>query len=162
VSDLLNPKAICKLTEEQWGGSYPISWDPIKKGISVDRAVKNTFGGEGGRFDPFDMNFFVGNISHHEIKTTTTNWIKLSPKEKELADSLLQQKLDMLYWIYFQHQARDDFQFKCIVRWSKLTQNDLIFTSQYDMCNVEREGVWTVEPGYCFSLSRALSTAEPN
>lgn len=144
-----DPLEILYLTEEDWGDTVPDAPTPQEKGIAIDSAIKRKFGGVGAKFDPFDMKFKVDACVYHEVKSTTTKWLKVSPTEIEHAEYALEQGDDTLYWAIEQLEARDEYHLFAVAKYSKL--RPFFFRSTYDLCWVKRGETWMQEPGYLIS-----------
>lgn len=106
---------------------------PQMKGLAIDAAIKRIFGCAGRRFDPYDLRFDIDNISHHEIKSSSTmNSFTVSAGELENATLYLDTGSDTLYWLFEQLPARDEYRFVGLVRFSDLYMSQSIRSSKYD------------------------------
>ena len=145
----LDPSEILYLTPEDWGGSFPAVYTPQQKGLAIDLAIKRAFGGASGKYDPFDMQFSIDGCAFHEVKSSTTKWLKISPGEIEHADDALLKGQDTLFWAIDQLEARDEYRIFAIAKYSKI--KPFIFKSNYDLCWVKRGEEWTQELGFTIS-----------
>lgn len=137
---------ILYLTEEDWGDFIPANPTPQEKGNAIDYAIKRQFGGASSKHAPFDMQFTIGDCTFHEVKSSTTKWLKISPTEVEHAEYALSKGNDTLFWAIEQLEARDEYRLFCVAKFSKFKHRLQI--SEYGTYNVKRGEAWVEEPGY--------------
>jgi hypothetical protein len=154
-----DPTETLYLTEEDWDGAFPETWTAQSKGVAIDSHVKRLFGGAGARFDPYDMKWKIAGCVYHEVKSTTRKWVGISPLEKEHADHALEHGDDTLIWVFEQLEARDEFRFFAIAKYSRI--RNFIFPSNYDRSWVKRGEQWVEEPTPSFNKYVAREHGEP-
>jgi hypothetical protein len=134
------------LTEEDWGHVTAANPTPQEKGNAIDYAIKRMFGGASGHHAPFDMKFPIDGCTYHEVKSSTTKWLKISPTEIEHAEWALSKGDDTLFWAIEQLEARDEYRLFAVAKFSKFHHR--LQRSEYDLYNVKRGEAWVEEPGY--------------
>ena len=130
----LSRTEVLLLSPDDWAAAGDVSaqYTAQQKGLAIDHAIKAVFGGESSKYAPFDMSFTIDNCTFHEVKSTTTKWIKISHGEIKHMNDELEKGNDTLIWAIDQLEAMNEYRIFALAKFSII--KPFIFQSTYETC----------------------------